>query len=133
MHKTDNTHLEKLDNLAKKFFKKWLDIPSRGASDIAIFLPYLLNIKTPSHLYKEGHAGNYAMMRIKGDSSVKLALDSRLQREQQWSSKSSTISESHRIFSTNIENDRFFVPTSVNTFDVEVSRTTEIPKAKTAT
>ena len=72
-------------------------------------------------------------MRIKGDSSVKLALDSRLQREQQWSSKSSTISESHRIFSTNIENDRFFVPTSVNTFDVEVSRTIEIPKAKTAT
>ena len=72
-------------------------------------------------------------MRIKGDSSVKLALDSRLQREQQWLSKSSTISESHRIFSTNIENDRFFVPTSVNTFDVEVSRTIEIPKAKTAT
>ena len=46
---------------------------------------------------------------------------------------SATISESHRIFSTNIENDRFFVPTSVNTFDVEVSRTIEIPKAKTAT
>ena len=133
VHNIHNTHLEKLDNLAKKFLKKWLDIPSRGATDIAIFHPYLLNIKTPSHLYKEGHAGNYAMMRIKGDFSVNLALDSRLEREQQWSNKSSTISESHQIFSTNIENDRFFVPTSMNTFDVEVSRSIEIPKAKTAT
>ena len=133
VHNIHKTHLEKLDSLAKKFLKKWLNIPTRGATDIALFHPYLLNIKTPSHLYKEGHAGNYALMRVKGDSSVNLALDSRLEREQQWTNKSSTISESHELFSANIENDRFFVPTTSNTFDIEVSRSLEIPKAKAAT
>ena len=132
VHDVHKTHLDKLDSLVKKFIKRWLNIPSRGALDISIFHPYLLNIKTPSHLYKEAHAGNYALMRIKGDATVNLALDSRLERESQWTTKYSTICESDQILKTNIENDRFFIPTVENTFDVEISRALEIPKAKLA-
>ena len=40
----------------------------------------MLNIKAPSQLYQESHAGNYAMVRSKGDELVNHALDSRLKR-----------------------------------------------------
>ena len=55
VHDIHKTHLDKLDCLAKQFLKRWLDIPSRGSSDIAIFHPYLLNIKTPSHMFAIYH------------------------------------------------------------------------------
>ena len=71
-------------------------------------------------------------MRIKGDATVNLALDSRLERESQWTSKYSTISESDKILRENIDNDRFLIPTTENTFDIEISRSLEIPKAKEA-
>ena len=51
VHDIHKMYLDKLDHLAKQYLKKWLNIPSRGASDIAIFHPYLLNIKAPSQLY----------------------------------------------------------------------------------
>ena len=65
VHDIHKIHLDKLDNIARKFLKKWLNIPSHGASDISIFHPYVLGVKTPSQLYLEGHAGNYTMMRLK--------------------------------------------------------------------
>ena len=47
-------------------------------------------MKTPSQLYKEAHAGNYAMIRTKGDNIVNHALDSRVEREEAWTRKHST-------------------------------------------
>ena len=46
--------------------------------------------------------------------------------------KYSTICECDQIIQNNIDNDRFLIPTTENTFDVEISRTLEIPKAKLA-
>ena len=60
--------------LAKSFIKKWLGIPTRGVTDVAIFHPYMLNVKQPSALYLEGHAGNHTSMKLKSDSVVKAAL-----------------------------------------------------------
>ena len=65
------------------FIKKWLGIPARGVTDVAIFHPYMLNVKQPSALYLEGHAGNHTSMKLKGDSVVKAALDSQVTRESQ--------------------------------------------------
>ena len=67
IHDLHETHLKKLDQLSKSHIKKWLNFPSRGASDISIFHPYLLKVKQPSQLYIEGHAGNMLLMRLKGD------------------------------------------------------------------
>ena len=80
-----------MDMLAKKYLKSWLNIPARGATDIGIFHPYMLNVKSPSQIYLEGHAGNFTLTRMKGDPTVNACLDSQLERESQWSRKSSTI------------------------------------------
>ena len=51
----------------------------------------MLGIKKTSQVYNEAHAGTYTMMRMKGDSVVNHALDSRLERKLGWTRKSSTI------------------------------------------
>ena len=122
VHDVHKTHLEKLDSIARKYLKKWLRIPSHGASDIAIFHPYLLRVKAPPQLYIEGHAGNYTLMRIKGDPIVNHTLDSRLERESCWTNKSSTIVQCQQLLEQNIENDNIFIPSSSNCPDVEHSR-----------
>jgi hypothetical protein len=133
VHDIHKTHLDKLDNAARKYLKRWLNIPSHGASDISIFHPYLLNIKTPSQLYLEGHAGNHTLMRLKGDQIVNHTLDSRLERESAWTSKSSTIVICQQILDENIQNDTIFIPSSENTFNVAASIRSEMPRAKKAT
>ena len=71
-------------------------------------------------------------MRLKGDQTVNLTLDSRLERESTWISKSSTISFSDQMLNQNVANDAIFIPTPENTFDVAASVRNEIPKAKSA-
>ena len=133
VHDIHKTHLDKLDSIARKYLKKWLNIPSHGASDISIFHPYVLGLKAPSHLYQESHAGNYTIMRLKGDEVVNHTLNSRLERESDWTCKSSTITFCDNILKQNIENDQIFIPTPTNTFNVAASVRHEIPKAKVAT
>ena len=132
VHDIHKTHLDKMDNMARKYLKKWLNIPSHGASDISIFHPYVLGVKTPSQLYLESHAGNYTMMRLKGDSTVNHTLNSRLERESAWTSKYSTINFCDQILNQNVQSDSIFIPTSENTFDVTSSVRSEIPRAKKA-
>ena len=133
VHDIHKIHLDKLDNIAKKFLKKWLNIPSHGASDISIFHPYVLGLKTPSQLYLEGHAGNYTMMRLKGDQTVNITLDSRLERESAWTRKYSTITFCDQILNENIQNDKIFIPTRENSYNVTASIRHEIPKAEVST
>ena len=133
VHDIHKTHLDKLDNVARKYLKKWLNIPSHGASDISIFHPYLLGIKTPSQLYLEGHAGNYTLMRLKGDTIVNHTLNSRLERESNWTGKSSTVNICEQFLDQNVQNDLIFIPTSENTSNVTSSVRAELPRAKQAT
>ena len=109
-----------------------MNIPSHGASDIAILHPYLLSVKTPSQLYMEGHAGNYTLMRIKGDKTVNHTLDSRLERESSWTQKSSTIVQCQQLLEKNIENDSIFIPSPLNCPNVVDARRHAIPRAKIA-
>ena len=46
--------------------------------------------------------------------------------------KYSTIVASEEVVQSNISSDKFFIPNSSNTFDVDISRSIEIPKAKKA-
>ena len=106
VHHIHKTHEEQLDGLARKYLKMWLKIQKNGVSDISIFHPYMLSMKTPSQLYKEAHA----MIRIKEDHLVNHALDSRLERESQWKKKSSTIVEADRIFHKSVEQINIHTP-----------------------
>ena len=78
VHNVHETHLNKLDMLAKTFLKKWLNILSRGVSDITFFHPQLLGSKPPSN--PESHSGNYKVI-FKADKVVNAALDAGLERE----------------------------------------------------
>lgn len=130
VHHIHKTHMEELDNMARKYLKLWLSIPSRGATDASIFHPHMLNIKAPSTMYTEAHAGNYTLMRMKGDKLVNHALDSRLERESEWRGKSSTIVAVDRIFSENVQGNKIILPTE----DTENSeKIKNIKKAKKAT
>ena len=91
VHNLHKAHLESLDILVKAYIKKWLNIPSRGVSDIDLFHPYMLNIKQPSTLYLQGHAGNHTSMKIKGDIIVNASLQYQVSREAHWTKKSSSV------------------------------------------
>ena len=120
VHQMHWTHMTELDNLAKKYLKNWLGIQTNGVSDISIFHPYMLAIKTPSQMYLEAHAGNHAMMRMKGDTLVNHVLNSRLERESQWTRKFSTISHMQQMWQNNINEGRIVetheneTPTRIN-------------------
>ena len=132
VHNLHKVHLESLDMLVKTYIKKWLNIPSRGVSDIGLFHPYMLNIKQPSTMYMEGHAGNHLSMKMKGDIVVNAALQSQVSREAQWSRKSSTAAACENMIATCVENDLFLIPTQENTWNVTSSVIHEMPKAKKA-
>ena len=42
VHQIHDTHMQKLDMLAKKYVKLWLNVQKHGVSDAAIFHPYML-------------------------------------------------------------------------------------------
>ena len=88
VHHIHKTHQEKLDALTRKYLKSCLSIPARGDTDVSIFHPNMLGIKTPFLIYKEATLNNYTMMRLKRDSVVNHVLDSRLERESKWKKKS---------------------------------------------
>ena len=112
VHFIHKTHMEELDCIARKYFKLWLRIQKHGVSDAGIFHPYMLNIQTPSQLYKEAHASSYALIRTKGDVNVNHALDSRVVRESLWSRKYSTVCEADRLYRDNISRNIIIHPTS---------------------
>ena len=102
VHEFHTSHLEKLDTLARKHLKLWLNLPPKGVSDISLFHPNILGLQTPSALYHEAHALSYATMRTKADSGVQTVLNSKLKREKMWKKKSSTIVNSDRILQKSI-------------------------------
>ena len=114
IHDIHNTHLDQLDNIVKKYIKKWLKYPTRGVTDIGIFHPYMLKVKQPSQLYLEGHAGNIAMMRIKGDIIVNKCLDSKINRETKWKKKSSTVVKCNNIVAELVKNNKLSIPRSTS-------------------
>lgn len=129
IHDMNRNHLDKLDHLAKSFIKKWLNIQSRGVTDTSIFHPYMLNIKRPSHLYLEGHAGNHTLMRFKGDSIVNAALDSKLSRESQWTRKQSTVTTCENLLVNLVDTNQILIPNSSDTLE-STQNHNGLPKAK---
>ena len=130
VHNVHQTHLDQLDMTANKFLKKWVGIPSRGCTNLSIFHPHLMNIKTPSQLYLEGHAGNYLSCKLKADSNVQLAIESQLSRESQWTNKTSTIVQCEAIFQQVSEDN--LIPTRDNCHNFESSLASQTPILKKA-
>ena len=87
--------MDKLNAVVRSHIQQWLGIQKNGVSNAAIFHAFMLKTKMPFQLYKEADAGNYAMIRSKGDELFNHAMNSRLERESFWSKKYSTVSDAH--------------------------------------
>ena len=95
---------------------------------MGIFHPYLLGIKYPSQTYKEGHIGNFVNTTLVGDPVVREALRCQVERESQWTNKSSTVVECNNIFNNLSETN--FIPTTENTYVYSTACIIEMPKLK---
>ena len=96
VHTLSPTSLDRIDAITRKYLKKWLKLPP-SATAAVLHSPSFTSIKTVRHLYQESQACAYISSRIKADSNVNTALDSRLDREKNWSRKKSTIVENDNI------------------------------------
>jgi hypothetical protein len=130
IHNIHQTHLDQLDMVANRYLKKWAGIPARGCTNLSLFHPYLMGLKTPSQLYLEGHTGNYVSSKVKANRNVNLALKSQLSRESQWVGKSSTLVQCQTIFDKVAEN--IMVPTQENCNDFDKTVKEQMPNLKEA-
>ena len=86
VHEIPKSNLDKLDALYHRYLKKWLGIPRCATSNI-LHINQFTDISTIKALYHQSHSTAHAFSRIKADNVVNVALDSKLQREQQWQRK----------------------------------------------
>ena len=114
VHELTNTNLNKLDSLSDRYLKKWLHIPPCGTL-AAIHSDEGLGIKSLSHLFKESHAVSHATSRLKADSQVNTALDSRVAREREYVRKGSTSTycEDHFQNCNNLEDQTTHSPSDI--------------------
>ncbi len=97
VHDITNTNLKVLDNMVDKQLKSWLHIPPSGTRAI-LHCKEGLDIKSISHLYRECHGIAHTSSRLKADSTVNVALDQRLNHEQNWTRKGSITVESENVY-----------------------------------
>ena len=128
MHSLHKCHLEELDLLAKKFLKKWLGVPARGATSEGIFSPLLLGVKPVSQTYLEGHISAYINSLLVANKDTKEALKCAEEREGQWTRKSSTIMQCKQIVKELTEEDECTFPTPENCATFPVTVRIEKPK-----
>ena len=128
VHSLHKCHLEELDLLAKKFLKKWLGVPARGATSEGIFSPLLLGVKPVSQTYLEGHISAYINSILVADKDTKEALKCAEEREGQWTRKSSTIMQCKQIVKEMTEEDECTFPTPENCATFPVTVRIEKPK-----
>ena len=90
VHELTKTSQKTLDAKITKYLKKWAGLP-RGASPAILYTKGLLELKPICQLYEECQTSAFISSRIDADKHVNHALDSRIQRENTWSKKQSTI------------------------------------------
>ena len=120
VHDLHKTHLTELDTLSDKYLKAWLGVPKQGANNAFLHEKHALNIPRISDLYEECHCLAYSRTRLLADPLVNHCLDSKLERESEWTQKSSTIATCASVHSTamsNSKNDQWkTVKSSVKTY-----------------
>ena len=120
------TDLSKLDSLCNKYLKKWAGLPPCATNTI-FHLKHALDIPSVTSVYEEAHIVTHVDARLKSDDVVKHALDSRIERESQFTRKQSvtvlaenTYQKSLRWNTVQAEIPEFVPPV---TFRTEVKKT----------
>ena len=97
VHDITFTDIQKIDSLSHRYLKKWAGIPRCG-TNLIFHMRDGLNIPTIFSLYEEAHSLNHTAMRIKGDETVNLALDSCVSRESKLQRKKSITVRAEGVF-----------------------------------
>ena len=97
IHDITKTDLQKLDSLCHKFMKKWASIPPCATNSI-FHLKYALDIPTVTSVYEEAHYVTHTDARLKSDNLVNHALDSKIDRESNYTRKQSITVVSENTF-----------------------------------
>lgn len=88
VHDFTKTQLSKLDAISTKYVKKWLEMPSRGATSSIVHSPVGLNIPLLSDIYRENHAMRIAHGLLQSDERVQSVVEAKMDRELGFSKKS---------------------------------------------
>ena len=97
VHDMTKTDLKKLDNFCHKYMKKWAGLPPCATNSI-FHLKSALDIPSVTSVYEEAHFVNHADARLKSDNLVNHALDSRYDREKDYTRKHSTTVAAENAF-----------------------------------
>ena len=88
VHEITYTNLDKLDALCNRFLKKWMHMPQSAAPEI-LRIRGLTTIPSIKQTYQECQVSAHISSVTKADSTVKHCLNSKLNRESQWTRKNS--------------------------------------------
>ena len=88
VHDLPKQNLRKLDTFTDKFLKKWCGLPP-SATNAILHMKTGMDIPSITEIYTLSHCLAHLRTRRLGDAKVNLSLDSKLQRESQWTRKES--------------------------------------------
>ena len=89
IHDLTKTSLGKLDAVWNRHLKLWSGLP-KSATTTILHMRSGLGIPSVSQGYYEAHALSHLSTRLKGDHQVNEVLDAKINREEQWTRKTST-------------------------------------------
>ncbi len=90
VHELTNTNIDKLEAKCTKFLKSRVGLP-RCAIPGVLYIPLFTDIPTIRYLYLQSHATAHASSHSKADDKVNTALDSKVEHEEVWQRKFSTV------------------------------------------
>ncbi len=90
VHELIKTNIDKLEAKCTKFFKSWVGLPCFTTPGV-LHIPPFTDIPTIRSLYLQSHATAYASSCIKTVDKVNAALDSKVECEEVWQRKFSTL------------------------------------------
>ncbi len=83
-------NIDKLEAKYTKFLKSWVGLPCCATPGV-LHIPPFTDIPTIRSLYLQSHATAHASFRIKADHKVNTVLDSKVEHEEVWQRKFSTV------------------------------------------
>ena len=97
VHDITKTDLQKLDNLCHKYLKKWAGLPPCATNSV-FHLKNALDIPSVTSVYDEAHYVAHTDARLKSDTIVNHSLDSKIDRESNFTRKQSITVISENTF-----------------------------------
>lgn len=98
VHNLERTHLRDLDSLARRYLKRWANIPPSTIVQ-ALYDRSVFRIPSIEQTFKRCRVAAHVRMRLKADNQVQHVLDARIERESTYKRKMKPTVEAEQILS----------------------------------